>query len=914
MAGDQLNNVQLLDANGYHRSIEASDNLQIGATVEFQSDVSIAGSLTATNVVSITSEELRVADNHIFLNDGYTTAVAQTAGLVANYLPIATTDTVAATGFTAGVPATSNPTVNTTGSATFAVGQFILITSANEEANNGLYEVLTHTGTTLTIRGVGTTGTVEDFTEDQFTTDTTVAGSITRVTLSILRAGTDGIWETASGSTTGLSFTDTTAGSTTLQQAYDNDADGGDATITTNATDGAVVIAGTEELRISATGGLNVDTQADFDVTVFDVLMSSGGFSIDGAALSNVSVTGGNLQLDTITSGDVDINSAAGVLVDGVTFSIDSTDTSNLTMTANNAAARNLTVSATNAGAGTGNLLLVADDEIDLATVLVDVNATGAVQIDAAAASNFTVASAGLTLATTTSGDVTISTTTAGDVIVSSAAAFTADSVTLSIDSTDTSNLTMTANNAAARNLTVSATNAGAGTGNLLLTAGDEIDLATVLVDINATGSVTVDAAAASNFTVAGAALTLSTTTSGNVVVSSAADIDADAANVLIDATAGVSIDAATDSNLTLSGSSAGTLTLTVAAINAGAGAGNLDINVDDTLTADATSFSLDGSAASNVTVTGGNVTLSTLTSGNVVLSSAGDIDADAANILLDATVAISLDAASASNFTVAGANLTLETTTSGSVIATSAGLMDLNAGANLDIDVTGTVDILASTTISIDGTGASNFSATSGNLTLSTITSGSLLLTSAGDSTYTVPNASATAFDLTDGSVTYMRVDSVSDALDLPQFNNITGEGIGIELTTDSALVQGNLVQIVATTGNVDLADANTGNLTDALCVGVSTGTFSGATTAEIVTAPGSLVPVLFSAAPAAAANGDQVFLSSTAGQGTLTAPSGASVVVFVLGILQGANGADTTPNVLWQPRLVSVGPTVTP
>jgi cytoskeletal protein CcmA (bactofilin family) len=83
------------------------------------------------------------------------------------------------------------------------------------------------------------------------------------------------------------------------------------------------------------------------------------------------------------------------------------------------------------------------------------------------------------------------------------------------------------------------------------------------------------------------------------------------------------------------------------------------------------------------------------------------------------------------------GTNLTLATTDgsalsinpAGELDLTTAGLVDLNAGANLDIDVTGTIDLLGSSTFSIDGTGASNISATSGNLTVSTITSGNLIL-----------------------------------------------------------------------------------------------------------------------------------------------------------------------------------------
>jgi hypothetical protein len=59
---------------------------------------------------------------------------------------------------------------------------------------------------------------------------------------------------------------------------------------------------------------------------------------------------------------------------------------------------------------------------------------------------------------------------------------------------------------------------------------------------------------------------------------------------------------------------------------------------------------------------------------------------------------------------------------------------MDVNANADLDIDVTGTFDMLSSGAFSIDGTGASNVSATSGDLTISTITSGDVVINSAGN------------------------------------------------------------------------------------------------------------------------------------------------------------------------------------
>lgn len=640
----------LLQVGGVPRTLSSADTINITGGLQIDGDAVFNGNLSVLgSTVSVENERLLVEDNHILLNAGYTTAAAQTAGIVSNYLPTATATTVNGS-FTAGVVATSNPTVVTTGSGTFSASDIIMISGANNPANNGIFEVLSHTGTTLTIRGVGTTATVEDFTNTDFVADATVAGSITKVNVSVLRAGTDGAWEQASGSTTGLSFTDLGSGTgNSLNQAYivGN-------TITTDAGNGTVIIAGTEALQVTASGGLNIDTVADFDVTTFDVQMTAtNGFSIDGTAASNVSVTGGNMTVSTLSTGSL--------ILDGV--------------------------------------------------ALVDINA----------------------------------------------------GANLDIDVTGT-------------------------------------------FDMLSTGAFSIDGTGASNVSAASGNLTLSTSTSGNVVVSSAADF-----------------------------------------------------------TADAATFSVDGTAASNVSVTGAQLQISTITSGELDL--------------------------------------------------TSAGLMDINAAANLDIDVTGTFDVLATGAFSVDGTGASNITADAGNLTLSTTTSGGVNITSAGDSTYTVANGSATAWLLTDGTDNYLRVDSVDNQLEIiaPFVQMTGGTGLGIVLTSDSGLAAGDIVYIKATTGNVDLADANVGNLREGLAIGVARTTVTATNPAQIFTQYGALLPVRFTSAPAAADNGRPVYLSQTAGQATMTAPTGASDVIYRLGFLQGGNGATTTPNVLWAPQFIARGPSVT-
>ena len=217
---------------------------------------------------------------------------------------------------------------------------------------------------------------------------------------------------------------------------------------------------------------------------------------------------------------------------------------------------------------------------------------------------------------------------------------------------------------------------------------------------------------------------------------------------------------------------------------------------------------------------------------------------------------------------------------------------------------------MLASSAFSIDGGAASNVTATAGNLTLSTVTSGSLLLTSAGDSTFTVPNASATALTLTDGTDVLMVADTTAglEQVDVQKMLQISG-GAGVEIETDAALAAGELVTINAS-GHVQLADADHATFRLSLVNGVSRGTFSAAQQAHLYTVPGSVIPVLFASAPAGAENGRPVYLSATAGQGTLSPPTGTGTTRFLVGYLIGADGADTTPDVLYQPQYISRRP----
>ena len=180
----------------------ASDTLTV-ANLIVPGDAIVEGTVTIIN-----TENLSVADSYIDMNAGDTAVAAKEGGLVVNYLPTATNDTVTAGAFVAGIPSTSNPTVTTDTASVFVVSDIIQITGTNAGENDGTYEVFSHVANVLTIRGVGLNSTVESFSRNQFTANASDNATITKINVSVIRAGTDGVWEQGKGSETGILFTD----------------------------------------------------------------------------------------------------------------------------------------------------------------------------------------------------------------------------------------------------------------------------------------------------------------------------------------------------------------------------------------------------------------------------------------------------------------------------------------------------------------------------------------------------------------------------------------------------------------------------------------------------------------------------------------------------------------------------------
>ena len=262
-----------------------------------------------TAIVPTLDEVTNLADNYTRLNNEYVTAAATTAGLVVNFEATETADTVTSGQFTAGDTGTSNPTIVTDGSDTFAQGDIIQISGSR--LVNGFFEVEDHTGMLLTVRGVGTIPTVEAFTRGDLV-DTVDDAVITKINVSVLRTGTDGLWEVGKGSVTGIVFEDVVIGAggsdTEVQFNNSGEFDG----ISGIKTDGTNLLVETQIIGAGA-GGILELKGADNNPTGGGVLIEGGVGSTSGG---DVEINAGQVG-STGSGGNVQIKASDGGTISG---------------------------------------------------------------------------------------------------------------------------------------------------------------------------------------------------------------------------------------------------------------------------------------------------------------------------------------------------------------------------------------------------------------------------------------------------------------------------------------------------------------------------------------------------------------------------------------------------------------------
>lgn len=872
-------------------------------------NVRIEGDLTVLGVtVTAQSQTLLIGDNHIDINAGYTDATPETGGIVVNYLPTTTATTVNGA-YVPGVVATSNPTVTTTASGLFAVGDIIQISGSNK--NNGVYEVLSHVGTTLTIRGIGLTGCVEDFTQNQFTADPTDSAAITKINVSIMRAGTDGEWEVGKGSSTGIVFTDlATALGVSLQSAYQNGA-----TITTTAAEGNVTIDGDQDFVIGGSVDVSLTTTGGISGTALTGaidLQTTAALTLEAGAASSISTTAGALDItsaDSATwstsSGLLTIQGAAGVNLDGGTadVSVDSVlaiaEQPSAPVSGSSNFGKLYVLDNANYGTGVGNALhfmdedgqghyLLPDGLYDLGTL------SGAVELDFDPALPI---SRTLTL----SGNATITTANATrnqgrSISVRFIAG--ASSRTLTFPEAWTwlggltSPITLPANKVGMLSIVAY------GTTDNSIVAGWSYNDTTVITGsgtptelafFDATRNLT--SSPAMTFNSGTGTFTVSTT---NVSLTGSTLLTLDAASFSIDGT-GASNVTTTGANLTLSTS----------------GSGDLVLSSADDITVDAVaSFSIDGASASNVTVTGfgQNLTLEAAGGGTqkVLIQSAGT-GVDAIDLVASAG-GFSIDSIKNSNVTVtaSGQSLTLEAAGGGSgqkVSVLSAGTgtaaIELSASA-------GGVTVTAASSFSVSGSANSDVTVDSANLTLQTTTSGDLNLTAATDLVITTNGLTPLTWPTLQGAAGSFLTNDGGGTL---TWSTIGGDDS--ELVT-TGLTVGDLAYVTTTNDTAGAANASAASngsapYKAARCVGIVTvvggagvGRVQTTAIAKDVNFLGSLSLV----------NGDPVFVSLTSGKATNDVSAfDLGDVISEIGVItkvSNGSGGSAAADVLLQPKAV--------
>lgn len=411
-----------------------------------------------------------------------------------------------------------------------------------------------------------------------------------------------------------------TTATTSLHQAYKNDVDGGDATITTDATDGDVIITGTEQFVVTADGGVNVNTIGS--VTIAADANSS--ISVDGANLTFEITTSGDiinrlsapgadfvidqgagseylraetsaneLRLGDLSPTEIDVRVLSDLIVDG-DFTVNGTttfvNTENLYVEDR---LLRLNVGTAPLFSGTTGIEMEVgsdgyvefhwDDTQSRWEVSIDRNATPEAQTfrplpylaDSPTTLDLSAIGTGgfPTPGPNPDSGAAVINTNLTNFPYTFGAYMQDDSVQAALEAIDAYFIDMTAyvqssststtlhqaykNDSDGANATITTDSAD---GNVII-AGTEQFVVTASggVDINTAGAVSLDSTSASNFTVAGNNLTLSTSTSGDVIVNSAATVDVDGVNVTIDASSSVSIDAAAPSNFT---TSAGAITV----------------------------------------------------------------------------------------------------------------------------------------------------------------------------------------------------------------------------------------------------------------------------------------------------------------------------------------------------------------
>jgi hypothetical protein len=264
----------------------------------FSGNVSVAGQSFAVD------SQIVLADRYIDINVGNTIPGPITSGIDTNSNSIGPTTDVAGAAFTA----TTVEVVSTVG---FAVDDVIEIANASNASNRGRFAVASVvSATTLEIK---TTPNNAPILQTTLVADTTVQGTVTKITVDAFRFSGVGTIETTFGNTSDASvwtWTEGTGGET-LQIAYENGASGGSSQISTSAAFGTLEFLGDQAFVV------NLSNNIDFSSNEAQIVTNSGPLTLNASTLLQLQ-SAVNANLEAVT-GTLSLRGSTALTLNGGT-------------------------------------------------------------------------------------------------------------------------------------------------------------------------------------------------------------------------------------------------------------------------------------------------------------------------------------------------------------------------------------------------------------------------------------------------------------------------------------------------------------------------------------------------------------------------------------------------------------------
>jgi len=854
--------------SGKIRTATSSDSVQFNAEIDAQDgvlvtggvstdtltttgDASVGGDLTVTgDIISRGEINLVVQDPMIDLGVGNTTTTASAGGysLSMNRNSGFTAETV--TACTAGVVATSAPTLTVSASSNFSAGDVLVLTGSSEGSNDGLFVVANASGTTVTLEGVGGTALSGNtpFAQNQVTTTTGDNASAYKVDLYV-QVVADGVNFPDGG---GTAFT---KGS--LIEIYQSNAVKSDFT-----GNGAYALVGSSASSLSLQdvygNGNSITTSGTTDI---DFNLASGNFTIDQ----------GNMTLGA--------TSATNFTMDGGDFTAGATTALGQFAIATNGNSGGDIVLSESGASGSIQLEVNSNTVVEAQSALVALNtdvdfgkATGSEQL----LKRLSVADGDdLKIALTGANDASLILQSAGtgaDALLLSA---TAGAFQLQGNGSVGSKVNVTGQDL---NLTTTTT------GDIIINSAESIDMDALGINIDGT-AISIDGTASSNLTTTGANLTVSTVTSGTLAITSAGALDLNGNATTLDATT-LSIDSTDTTNFTMTANDAGNKTFTVASLNNGAGQGNLALNGGNNIFCQIAGTPVLEIATSSIIA---SQNLQASSTGGLKFGLAGQVVTE---IDTDDTFASATDSALATQ-------LAIKTYVDGQIPTVD---QDLNfagdSGTGSVNLATQSLDIAGGTNITTSASGQTNTVALDADITLTSVTATTLATTNlkANDGTASATIADSTGALTVSSSLTLASGSTVSSILDEDGMDSDSNTALatqqsikayvdstvqayqGFTALTDGSSGALSAGDVVAINGSGQAIQADSDAAATANVIGICTFIDGGSSTVYVQQIGNNQSVSGLTA-------GTKYYLSGVAGGLTATAPTAAGSVVYQIG-----------------------------